>query len=108
MGRAKEIMMENDANEEVVDFLKELLRRDAFEGALKGIAKKVISQGIKSMSEKQKSVVDEFIANYKKNHSCERCSNGNISSLSDLIAIEDNSFGLCAMCEYDRVRQEEE
>lgn len=100
MGRVKAEMMENEDNQDLVDFLKTLLEQDYFTDALEGIAKQATSKGIKSLSEKQRAVVDKFVENYKNSNVCERCSNGNTSSLSDYITISE--IGLCPMCEYDR------
>jgi hypothetical protein len=100
MGRAKQKMMDDEVDDALIDFLKELSQRDELKGALNGIAKQVISKGVKSMSEKQKEVIDNFTTQYKRNHTCERCSNGNISVLSDYIHVAD--YGLCPMCQYDK------
>ena len=102
MGRAKEKMIEDEECDYLNDFLKQLLERDELQGALFGIAKVVITKGESSLSDKQKNVLDSFIENYKKHNSCEKCSNGNISNLTDYIEVADNSWNLCPMCEYDR------
>jgi hypothetical protein len=100
MGRAKEQMLRDEYDEDFTSFLKTLLEQDRLQGALQGIAKQAISKGVNSLSEKQKEVVDNFIEQYKEKNVCERCSNGNVSSLSDYIEIADD--GLCSMCQYDR------
>ena len=100
MGRAKNAMIENEDNGNLIEFLEELLRQDVFTGALSGIAKQVIDKGEDSMNDKQRAVVERFVKNYKQQNECERCGNGNISSLTDYIFISEN--GLCPMCEHDR------
>lgn len=89
---------ENDRD--IADFFEELLRREALSGAIEGIAKQIIGRGENSMTGRQKAVVDNFIQAYEKNNQCDRCSNGNVISLTDLIFISEN--GLCPMCVNDR------
>jgi hypothetical protein len=100
MGQVKHAMEENEANGNLVEFLEELLRQDAFIGALQGIAKQAVGKGLKSLSPTQRDVVDKFVTGYKNAHECPRCSNGNVSSLTDLIFIAEKD--LCPMCESDR------
>ncbi len=100
MGQAKRAMEESEANGNIVEFLEEMLRRDEFTGALQGIAKQVVDKGVSSMSSKQRAVVDNFIESYREKNECDRCSNGNVTSLTDLIFISEN--GLCPMCDNDR------
>ena len=95
MGRAKEIMIENEEkrrmDEEYQSFFKELLVREEITDPLKGYA---------SLSEVQKRIVEKFIEGYKQKHICDRCQNGNVSSLQDYLYVADN--GYCPMCEYDK------
>lgn len=100
MGFVKQQMLDDEAHAELVDFLKELDSRDELQGALSGIAKQAIGKGVRSLSDKQKAVIDSFVDNYRRNHTCEMCSNGNVSTLMDYIEIEDE--GICSMCQYDR------
>jgi FixJ family two-component response regulator len=106
LGRAKAAMMNIEDNQDLVDFLKTLLEQELFTDALAGIAKQATSKGIESLSERQRDVVDKFIENYKNRNVCEKCSNGNVSSLSDYIRMSE--IGLCPMCEYDKERLMEE
>ena len=89
---------ENDRD--IADFFEELLRREALSGAIEGIAKQIIGRGENSITGRQRAVVDNFIQAYEKNNQCDRCSNGNVTSLTDLIFISEN--GLCPMCDNDR------
>ena len=100
MGIVKQAMLDKDYDDELIDFLKKLLEKDELNGAIEGIAKQVIAKGVKSMSEKQTNVINEFVDSYRNQYECERCSNGNVSTLTDYIFIAEN--GLCPMCEYDR------
>lgn len=100
MGRAKQSMLDNEENHDLIDFLKQLIETDEISGAASGIAKQVIDKGVDSMTEKQKSVIDNLVESYRKNNECEQCSNGNVSNLTDYLFIAEN--GLCPMCEYDR------
>lgn len=93
-------MFDNEQNDDLIDFLTQLLEQDELNGAVEGIAKQVIDKGVELMSEKQKSAIDGFVENYKSKFECERCSNGNVSSLSDYIFLSEND--LCPMCESDR------
>lgn len=103
MGRAKEIMIENEEkrhmDEEYQSFFKELLVREEITDPLKGIAKQLTGKGYVSLSEAQKRIVEKFIEGYKQKHICDRCQNGNVSSLQDYLYVADN--GYCPMCEYD-------
>lgn len=89
---------ENDRD--IADFFEELLRREALTGAIEGIAKQIIGRGENSMTGRQRAVVDNFIQAYENNNQCDRCGNGNVTSLTDLIFISEN--GLCPMCDNDR------
>lgn len=102
MGQVKQRMFEEEHNADLTDFLKELIEREEIKDAALGIAKQVIDKGVDSMSEKQKSVIENVVDYYTKNVECERCLNGNVTTLTDYIFIKDNSHGLCSMCEYDR------
>lgn len=100
MGRAKEAMFENEANADLINFLKVLLEQDGLTGAIQGIAKFAVANGVKAMSEKQKNAIDSFVENYKSKYECEVCLNGNVSSLTDYVFLSENT--LCPMCDADR------
>lgn len=106
MGQAKKWMMENEYNEDLTVFLKQLLEKDQLSGAIEGITKQLIDKGVDSLKGAQKPVIDSFVENYTSKIVCERCSNGNVSVLTDYIFIDEN--GLCPMCEYDREKFMEE
>jgi hypothetical protein len=93
---------QRDHNSDLIDFLKELINREEINDVALEIAKQVIDNGVDSMSEKQKDVIINFIDYYIKDVTCERCSNGNISTLTDFIFIKDSSNGFCSMGENDR------
>ena len=102
MGRVKQSMFDNEANDELIDFLSELITIDGIEDSvLLGIAKQVVDKGVDSMSEKQKYRIDSFVEKYKESNVCDRCVSGNIGSLTDYIFIADDSQGLCPSCRYD-------
>lgn len=100
MGRAKQAMFDNEENNDLIDFLKQLVETEEISGVANGIAKQVIDKGVNSMSEKQKSVIEKLVEGYRNNNECEMCVNGNVSNLTDYLFIAEN--GLCPMCEYDR------
>jgi len=83
-------------NNELIDFLEQLITREELESAAFGISKQVIDKGAKSMSPKQKYVINNLVENYKKKTECELCKDGNIGSLTDYIYIVDN--GVCPTC----------
>lgn len=99
MGQVKDKMLDDHQDNDLVDFLTQLIKREELSGAIAGIAKQVISQGVRSMSHPQKSAIDSFVESYKKNHECERCLSDNVTDLTDYIAVADQ--GLCPMCQYD-------
>jgi len=100
MGQAKKQMMEEEKYSDVEEFLSALMSKDELNPALTGITKQIKSKGLKSLTENQRKAVDNLITFYENKHKCERCSNGNVSSLIDLIEVAEN--GLCSTCEYDR------
>jgi hypothetical protein len=100
MGQVKRSMEENEANGNLEEFLEEMLKQDAFNGALEGIAKQAVDRGINSLTSRQREVVDKFVHNFEEQNKCPRCSNGNVTSLTDLIYISENE--LCPMCDNDR------
>lgn len=106
MGQAEQWIMENEYNGDLTEFLKQLLEKDELSGAIEGIAKQLIGKGVDSLKGAQKPVIDSFVKNYTSKIECERCSNGNVSTLTDYIFIDENS--LCPMCEYDREKFMEE
>lgn len=95
--------MENiDNSSDQISFLEQLIAREEISGAALGIAKQAISRGIKSLSEKQASVIQKYINGYIRKISCERCLNDNVSQLTDYLFIKENANHFCPMCEYDR------
>ena len=102
MEQVKQKMLEKEHNSDLEDFLKELIDREEIQDVALGIAKQVLHKGVESMSEKQETVINNFINYYRKNIECAKCANGNVANLTDYIFIKENSHGLCPMCEYDR------
>ncbi|MGQ1944648.1 hypothetical protein [Ornithobacterium rhinotracheale] len=100
MGRVKQLMFDEENNNDLTDFLKQLIDNEKITGTAYGIAKQVIDKGVNSMSKKQKSVIDKLVEKYENSYKCDMCLNGNVSSLTDYLYIAEN--GLCPMCEYDR------
>ncbi len=99
MGRAKEIMMENQYNDEILGLLKQLVEREEITGAGAGISMRALDKGLNSLSVKQRDVIEKIVSDYKAKHVCKRCDNGNLSSLTDLIDVADD--GMCPMCKAD-------
>lgn len=99
MGQAKQHLMDREANDDLVDFLRSLLQRGELAGALEGVAKQATDRGIESLHINQKNLIDNFVEKYKSRYECKVCLNGNVSSLSDYIEIADE--GMCAICQYD-------
>ncbi|PCE62898.1 hypothetical protein [Sediminicola luteus] len=100
MGLVKQWMFDNEYNNSLTEFLRQLLENDQLTGAIEGITKQILDKGIASLKGAQRPVIESFVENYTRNIECERCSNGNLSELTDYLFIEEN--GLCPMCEYDR------
>lgn len=100
MGRAKQQMMDDQNNGELVEFLTELFEQDTLFGAIEGITKQILGKGIDSISEKQRAAIDGFVEKYIDDIECETCSNGNVGALTDYNYINEN--GICPTCEYDR------
>jgi hypothetical protein len=93
---------------DLVEFLQELIVREEISNAALGIAKQIIGKGYNSLTEPQKNVINKTVDNYTKNINCELCDNDNVSNFMDYIFIQDNKWGYCSMCEYDRERFMEE
>jgi hypothetical protein len=100
MSYVKRWLMENEYNQELVDFLQQLLEEGELYGAIEGITKQIIDRGVESLKGNQRPAIDSFVEDYTKNISCERCDNGNVSVLTDYLYIKENDF--CPMCDYDR------
>jgi hypothetical protein len=100
MGLVKQWMLDNEYNNSLTEFLKQLLDNDELSGAIEGITKQILDKGVDSLKGAQRPVIESFVENYTRNIECERCSNGNVAELTDYIFITEN--GLCPMCEYDR------
>jgi hypothetical protein len=101
MGSVKQRMLEDFINLDLIDFLKLLITREEINGVALGIAKQVINKGVSSMSERQENVIKKFVESYIEKISCDRCSNGNVTNLTDYVFIKDNSNSFCPMCESD-------
>jgi len=100
MGGAKESMIINEESWTygLIDFLEKLIEREEFEkDSHMGIAKQIISKGVKSMSDKQELVIKNLVNKYKKKYSCDLCLNDNVTSLLEYIDIADE--GICPTCE---------
>ena len=91
------ILSEDDLN----DFLNHLIRHESIDGPALGIAKKIVSEGINSLSQKQEDIIKKIVQGYMK-YTCERCGNGNVSGLTDYIGIKEDYETLCPSCQYDR------
>ena len=103
MGQAKNKMIDDQINDDLSDFLKQLIDREELTGAtLNGIAKQVVSKGVNSLSVRQRAVLDNFITTYKTKNTCERCENDNINDLIDYIHVAED--GICPTCENDYER----
>lgn len=106
MGQAKKKMMEEEEkmhnNAELENFFKVQLGKETLSGVIEGIAKQLTTKGADSLSEKQKVAIQSYLEKYKSRINCDKCMNGNVSSLSDYLFIEDNEYDLCPLCEYDR------
>ena len=92
MGLAKQAMLEDDG---FSGFLQELLDGDCLEGASAGIAKKVIADGVESLSQKQKYVFDTYVLGEYVTPECSRCSN--VIPWCEMYTAYDNG-GLCNWC----------
>jgi hypothetical protein len=99
MGQAKQQLLHQRENDELVEFLQALSTRGELIGAVEGITKQIVGKGIESLSYSQKKAIDDYVDGYKRKHECSVCQNGNVSSLSDYIEIADE--GMCSMCQYD-------
>ncbi|HRE77125.1 MAG TPA: hypothetical protein PLL09_04785 [Flavobacterium sp.] len=109
MGQAKKRMLELESENDLEDFLSQILDSNIIlHPAVSGIARQVLDKGVESMSERQKNVIDNFVNNFKNDHSCNGCVDGNIGSLTDYIYIFDNSDNLCPTCQnsWDKLMKE--
>ena len=100
MGRVKQQMFDDEQNQQMEDFLRQLQERDELSVAVNGIYRQIRGRGFDSLSHLQKETLEKFLESYSGKNVCERCDNGNISNLTDYIEVADN--GICPMCEYDR------
>lgn len=57
------------------EFVEAVVRNGHLDGAAEGIAKKVIAEGIESLSPRQLAVFEEHVMDEYAAESCERCSN---------------------------------
>jgi hypothetical protein len=100
MGQAKKAMMENEENNDLIDFLTTLEERDELSGAVAGITKQIKTKGVNSMSQNQEKTINGFVEKYKQANDCEMCLGGNIGSLTEYIYI--NDYGLCPSCQHSK------
>lgn len=76
------------------DFLQSLIDNSHLEGAAEGITKKVIAEGVDSLSSKQKWVFEKNIGDYVTAE-CTRC--GSDIPWSEMYEAYDNG-GMCSWC----------
>lgn len=79
------------------DFLEQLLQGGRLDGAAEGITKKVVAEGIDSLSTKQRFVFDKHVINQFVRETCSSCSH--TIPWSEMYAAYDNG-GLCNWCEH--------
>ena len=96
MGQAKKQMMEDQINDEIVDFLESVIESDQIENSALGIAKQAIDRGMESLTEKQTFVIEKFIKDFKKENICKDCEGDNVDSLADYLEVADE--GICFFC----------
>jgi hypothetical protein len=106
MGQFKSRMMQDEQDSDLKEFLSNLLKKEELQVAIEGITKQVIDKGVDSMSEIQRNTINNFVDGYKKKHPCKRCTNDNVSSLSDYIEIADEK--LCPICQYELAQLEKD
>ena len=102
MGRAKEEMMRNEEQGDLISFLERLIEREEIEDVALGIAKLAVDKGVEHLSSKQRMVIDSQVDRYKNSQTCSQCENSNVSSLQDYLEIADE--GYCSMCQYDQAK----
>ncbi|MFJ2541147.1 hypothetical protein [Pseudomonas sp. NPDC087614] len=79
------------------DFVQQVIDGDHLEGASKGIAQKVVSEGLESLSPKQRFVFDRDVMAEYHRENCETCSSP--IPWSEVYDAYDNG-GNCSYCEY--------
>jgi hypothetical protein len=77
------------------DFLEEIIEGEHLEGAALGITKKVIKEGVESLTRKQKRVFDTYVLGEFVTAACKRC--GNDIPWSEMYHAYDNG-DLCNWC----------
>ncbi len=83
-----------EENDEYSDFLQRLIDNNHLEGAAEGIAKKVIADGIESLSSKQKWTFKKQVSDYTTSE----CSRGGCDiPWSEMYEAYDNG-GMCSWC----------
>jgi hypothetical protein len=91
--------------EGVKEFLEELVKRDCLEAAALGITKKVIADGVESLSLKQRYVFDTYVIGEFATEKCESCQSPVL--WSEMLEAYDNG-GYCAHCWNTRQKLEKE
>ena len=87
------------------DFLRQLVDMDDLDGAALGITKKVIADGVVSLSGKQRYVFDKHVLGENSVSECSRC-HSNVP-WSEMYDARDNG-GLCSYCVHQLEKIEEE
>lgn len=95
-------MQHAEDNDGYNDFLKQLIECNLLEEKVAGIAKKVISDGIESLSPKQKFVFEKGVTDEYVTKECTRCGL-NIPWEEMLAASED---GLCSWCRHQEEKDD--
>ena len=84
-------------DDDFAEFLEQLLQGGHLEDAAEGITKKVVAEGIDSLSDKQRFVFEKHVINEFVRETCNSCSY--TISWSEMYAACDNG-GLCNWCEH--------
>ncbi len=89
-------------NSEFIEYLKNILE-NIDDTVAKGIAKRAIDKGVTALTEKQRYILDEGIADYIMNE-CPNC--GEEIKYEDMAIAIDN--GKCSACSYQWNKMEQE
>jgi hypothetical protein len=92
-------------HEGVKEFLEELIKRECLEPAALGITKKVIAEGIESLTTNQRYVFDNYVVGEFATAKCEKCQSPVL--WSEMLEAYDNG-GYCAHCWGVRQKLEKE
>jgi hypothetical protein len=91
--------------EELKEFLEDLIKRDCLEPTALGITKKVIADGIESLSLNQRYVFANYVIGEFATEKCENCHSSVL--WSEMLEAYDNG-GYCAHCWHMRQKLEKE